>query len=114
MRRQNEDLKAELQSCKLKTHHLLRNINTNVRKLYQTPAAVVNNEEERFPSQSVGEIRTTPLIKYPRILEVLWTEHEFGLNGYKPVKVFTACESGNVKYSFSLAILDPSSEDDYV
>ena len=65
-------------------------MNANIRLLYQSPAAVVNKElEERFPSQSLGKVRTTPLIKCPRTLEVLWTEFEFGLNGNKPVKILS-------------------------
>ena len=82
----------------------------NVIELYQAPAFVVNNEEERFPSQSLGEIWTIPLIKYPKTLEVLWTEFEFGLNGNKPAKAFTAHKRGKVKYSYSLR--KPFSEDD--
>lgn len=107
MRRQNEDLKAELQSFKSETNQLLRNMNLNVRKLYRSPAVVVNRdsegqEQERLSSNSLGEIRTIPLIKCPRTLEVLWTEYEFGLNGNKPAKAFTARERGKVKYSYSL------------
>ena len=55
-------------------------MNINVRKLYLASAFVVNNEEDRVPSQSVGEFRIIPLIKCPSALEILWTEYEFGLN----------------------------------
>ena len=74
LRRQNEDLKAELQSFKSETNQLLRNMNTNGRKVYQAPEAVVIDEEERFPTQSVGEIRTISLIKCPRTLRFYFND----------------------------------------
>ena len=48
-----------------------------------------------------GDVRTIPLLKCPRTLEV-WTEYEFGVNGNKAAKFVTAQERGKVKYLYSL------------
>ena len=42
------------------------------------------------------------MIKCPRTLGALWTEHEFGLGGNKSERIFTACERGMVKFGYSL------------
>ena len=49
-----------------------------------------------------GDVRSIPLIKCPRTIEVLWTEYEFGFYGNKSAKFFTAREIGKVKYSYSI------------
>ena len=43
---------------------------------------------ENNQNQGRGDVRTIPLLKCPRTLEVLWTEYEFGLNGNKAGQVF--------------------------
>ena len=61
-----------------------------------------NNYAKFFTESRWGDVRTIPLVKCSRTLEVLWTEYEFGVNGNKAAKFFTAWERGKVKYLYSL------------
>ena len=101
---QNIELKVELQSFKVATNSLLRTMNCNVQKLSRAPAIRFNHtatiSEPEINEQM--DVRTIPLIKCPRTLEILWTEYEFGIGGSKPVKEFTARERGKVKNTYSL------------
>ena len=72
-------------------------MNTNVQKWTQTFSTI-----ENFQNQGRGDVRTIPLLKCPRTLDILWTECEFGLNGNKAAKFVTAREREKVKYSYSL------------
>ena len=100
MRRQNEDLKSELQSFKMETKYLLRNMSTNVQKLYRAPAITQNfSTIENGQNQGRGDVRSIPLLKCPRTLEVFWTEYEFGVTGNKATKFFTVWERKKYWYS---------------
>ena len=46
-------------------------------------------------------VRVARLSKCPRDLYCLWKEYEFGLDGKKPAKDYTAVERGQCKYAYS-------------
>ena len=102
-RRQNEDLKSELKSFKMETKSLLRNINKNVQNFYCATAITQNfSTIENGQNQGRGDVRAIPLLKCPRTLEVLWAEYEFGINGDKATKFFSAQDRGKVRYLYNL------------
>ena len=71
LRRQNEDLKSELQYFEMETKSLLRCLNTNVQNLYPASAIMQNsNTLENGHHQGRGDVRTIPLLKCSRTLEV--------------------------------------------
>ena len=73
-------------------------------KNYICASAILQNFTTIENGQNQGrvDVRTIPLLKCPRTHEVLWTEYEFGVNGNKSAKFFTARERGRVKYWYSL------------
>ena len=65
----------------------------NIHKLYRAPAITQNfNASEYEQNHGLGNIKTIQLIKYPRTLEVLWTEYDFRVYCNKAANYFTVCE----------------------
>ena len=73
-------------------------MNINVRKFIIAPAVKINSGEDPVER---GDVETIVLVQCPRTLDILWMEYEFGVRGNKPAKLFTARESGKVKFSYS-------------
>jgi hypothetical protein len=128
LRRQNEEMKNELQIFKSSTNTLLSHINTSIRRLamvlMMTPRYAVDpitantaanprgqqentnvQDTEAHPTalqRAVGPSFQSSLCKCPKSLHVLWHEYEFGIAGRKPAKMFSAEERGRNKFQYSL------------
>ena len=102
LNRQCTDIKAEIENMRLSYNDRLQKINHSIRRINFFPRAVrqtqQTNEEESTRNTS-QEILPT-LVKCPKTLNVLWQEWEFGLNGRKAAKDFTARERGNVRFTY--------------
>ena len=106
LRRDNIELRSELDRVQDKTNRRLNKINRNVMTMLTRPGiraptqqravadAVTEQQEEQEPSPNVS------LSKMPKTLNYLWMEYEFGLNNKKAAKDFSSVERGRVKYRY--------------
>ena len=93
--RKNVNLKAELQNFIAETTSLLKQMNNNAHKFITALAIRIKSREDPVERDYV---KTIPLIQCPFTLDILWMKYKFGIGGNKPAKLFTARESGNVKF----------------
>ena len=103
LQRQNDELKADLQTFKAGTTLLLQNINISLHKLVSLRLArrsETNEESER--DIITGQLRKILPINCPQTLGILWLEYEFGIGRNKAAKQFTAKERGLAKFTYSL------------
>ena len=81
-------------------------MNNSLNKVVAVPAITrwqLNNEQDEVNEANENqEVVEIPLMKCPRTLAILWTEFEFGIDGNKPAKYFTAKERGVVQFAYCL------------
>ena len=79
-------------------------LNNNIRRIALQPArrvpARIAADGEANPQPPEIEIGYATLSHSPRSLHLLWQEYEFGLDGRKAARLFTAAERGKVKAIF--------------
>ena len=110
-----EDLRQEIISLFGVQRSYLRNMNTNVKRIAAQPVVRSYSKQGRtsghlsrgglYWEDGIMDVEETrngvKLSKNPRDLYVVWKEWEFGLNGTKPARDFTAHERGMNKFAFS-------------
>ena len=103
LQRQNDELKADIQTFKAGTAMLLQNIYVSLHKLVALQLARRSETNEESKKDVItGRVQKIPLINCPQTLGILWLEYEFGIGGNKAAKQFTAQERGLVKFTYSL------------
>jgi hypothetical protein len=104
LRRENHELKSQLQLFSNRTDRQFATLNRNVRRIAVQPARPIGRNaraaaiERTEDTTEVAPMAT--LSPHPRSIHTLWQEYEFGIGGRKAAKDFTAAERGKVKYSY--------------
>lgn len=112
LRRDNEELQAELRRRSEIHERMLRQINRTVTHMMRNPLRRrmqpnVQNESDRDLDNAVAaaaaeeETSAALLSKCPKSLHALWNEYEFGLANHKAAKDFSPSERGRVKHVYS-------------
>ena len=106
LRKQNDDLKNEINIFKLSNNAMLQNMNNSIRRLAMTPVTIPRQRQTTHREESTVSTTAVPftvtLCKWPKTLFVLWQDYQFGVGGRKAAKLFTAAERGKVKFNYSL------------
>jgi len=104
LRRDNQELKAQLELFSNRTDRQFATLNRNVQRIAVQPARPIGRNaraaaiEQIEDTSEAGVVAT--LSPHPRSIHSLWLEYEFGIGGRKAAKDFTAVERGRVKYTY--------------
>jgi HEPN domain-containing protein len=118
LRREVQELRAELQSLAERETQRFGILNTSIRRIALQPVRFArnngnanneaNNNEANNNNNNANNLiddnnemdNNATLSPNPRTLFVLWQEYEFGIAGRKAARLFTAQERGRAKYSY--------------
>ena len=96
LRRQIQDLQAQVNSISVYLHRMNNSMNRYARQPAQQ-LRNTNNQAQAVEEVGVHQVNNASLSRTPRSLYILWQEYEVGIGGQKPAKLFTPSERGKVK-----------------
>ena len=104
LRRENHELKSQLQLFSNRTDSQFTTLNRNIRRIAVQPACPVGLNARAAAIEVIEDTNEAApmatLSPHPRSVHTLWQEYEFGIGGRKAAKHFTAAERGRVKYTY--------------
>lgn len=104
LRRENHELKAQLEQFSNRTDRQFTTLNRNIRRIAVQPARPIGRNARAAAIESTEDTNEAgpraTLSPHPRSIHTLWQEYEFGIGGRKAAKDFTAAERGRVKYNY--------------
>jgi hypothetical protein len=107
IQRSLEDIKSLYEQQRIRSNRQFQVLNASVRKIVKQSerriVPVVQAEQEAVPANNEPNQpinQTATLMQVPRTLNVLWEEWHRGVDGRKPVRLFTARERRQCKHTF--------------